>query len=273
MNKKYIKMGIVGLGFVGKAVEHYFKSEKKLFLDIYRYDIYKKIGSLEEVNRAGIVFVCVPTPYHPVRGFDLSAVEEVVAGLTGKKIIVIKSTVVPGTTETLQKKYPGHKFLFNPEFLRAKSAAEDFASPDRQIIGYTRASKSSAGKILRLLPKAPFSKIMDSREAEVIKYMGNAFLAMKVVFANEFYELCRTLGLSYDQVRLAVGEDIRIGRSHLNVAQDGYRGYGGGCFPKDVNALLEFADKKKVKMELLKAVRKVNRRLLAGSGTSEKAFL
>ncbi len=265
-----MKIGIMGLGFVGGSACRYFESKK---IKVYKYDKFKNIGSIAEVNLADAVFVCVPTPFHSKKGFDLSFVESAIEVLNSSKIVIIKSSVIPGTIEFLQKKYPKHKFLFNPEFLREATAFQDFIHPDRQLVGYTNKSKSCAGKILKLLPKAPYTKIMPATEVEVAKYMANTFLSLKVVFANEFYELCKKLGLNYNEVRLAVGADKRIGHSHLDISLGGYRGYGGSCFPKDVNAILQFAKKINVDMSLLKTMRKINRQFLKQSGISEEYFL
>lgn len=267
--KKY-KIGIIGIGFVGGALKRYFESMglKPLF-----YDKYKKINLPGEMNKTDIIFIAVPTPYNFKTGSDLSAVKEAVGIIKDKKIIVIKSTLIPGTTERLQKKYPQHKILFNPEFLREVSAYKDFIHPDRQILGITKKSKNVAKNIINLLPKAPYQEIMRAREAEMVKYMANSFLSMKVIFANEFYDLCQKLGIDYDKVKEGVAKDLRIGESHLEVFYENYRGYGGSCFPQDVNAIIHFASSKKVNMQLLKRTRQVNRKLLKQSGLSENYFL
>ena len=132
-----LKIGIVGVGFVGKALRQYFEKQKKPLL---LYDKFKNIGSFEQINQADVVFICVPTPFNKEKGFDLSFVEDIVYKIEGEKIIVIKSTVLPGTTEKLQEKYSQHKFLFNPEFLTELTADQDMAHPDRQIRGYTKES-------------------------------------------------------------------------------------------------------------------------------------
>ena len=258
------------MGFVGGAVKKYFESKK---IKPLVFDKYKKLGSPQEVNRAEVVFICVPTPYHPQKGFLLDAVEAAVKLLKSPKIIVIKSTVLPGTTENLQKKFPKHKLLFNPEFLREVSAFEDMIKPDRQIVGYTKQSKPAANKVLALLPKAPYGKIMPALDAEVVKYMANSFLSLKVVFANEFYDICKRLGADYDNVKTAVVKDARIGDSHFDVHHGDYRGYGGSCFPKDVNAIIQLAGKLKVEAGLLKAMRELNRNYLKQSGLNEEYFL
>ncbi len=264
------KVGIIGVGFVGGAARQYFET---LPLELFLYDKYKKLGSVEDVNRAQVIFVATPTPFVPETGFDLSFVEGAAAILTAPKIIVIKSSVVPGTTDKLQEQFPQHKFLFNPEFLREASAYNDFINPDRQILGTTAASLDVAEKVLRLLPKSAYEKIMPANEAEVVKYMANTFLAMKVVFANEFYSLCKDLGINYETVKEAVSQDPRIGASHLDADHGGYRGYGGSCFPKDVNAIIQFANNKGIKMPLLEEMRAINRGLLKKSNLDEDYFL
>ena len=272
MKKSKLKIGIVGLGFVGGSVKKYF-SAKKGTPQLHLYDKYKKIGSPEEVNKADVVFVCVPTPFVKNKGFDLAAVEDAVKILKTPKIVVIKSSVVPGTTEALQKKYPKHKFIFNPEFLREVSAYRDFIYPDRQLLGVTTKSKNESARVMKLLPKAPFARVMKASEAEMVKYMANSFLALKVVYANEFYEISKKLGLDYKAIKEGVVKDVRIGDSHFDVLDGGYRGYGGSCFPKDVNAIIEFAESKGLKPSLLKSMREINRKLLKKSGLDEDYFL
>jgi len=267
--KKY-KIGVIGLGFVGNALCHYFESQRiKPFL----YDKYKNIGSLEKVNSADVIFICVSTPYNKKKGCDLSFIKDACGNVSGRKIIVIKSTISPGTTQKLQDKYPQHKFLFNPEFLREVSAYKDFINSTRQIIGFTKKSKRMADLVMDILPKAPYQKIMPAKEAEMIKYMNNTFLAMKVLLANEFYDLCTALNIDYEIVKNAVAQDPRISRSHLKIFHEGYRGYGGSCFPKDINAIIKFASDKKIDMPFLKKGREINRRLLKKSGLSENYFL
>ncbi|TSA45685.1 UDP-glucose/GDP-mannose dehydrogenase family protein, partial [bacterium] len=210
-------------------------------------------------------FIAVPTPFNEKNGgYDDSAVKDALSKVKSGKIAVIKSTVLPGSTEKFQRIYPGKTILFNPEFLRAKTANRDFMKPDRQVVGFVnRAGKKAAPKVLKVLPKAPFSAIVKSKEAEMIKYFSNSYLATRVVFANQIYDLCRKLGnVDYDVVRKCLIRDKRIGDSHFEIFHEGYRGYGGGCFPKDVRALLQLAKKMKVDMGLLKTAEKINNRLI-----------
>jgi len=265
LNSK-LKIGIVGIGTVGGALKKYFEQQKKKF---FLYDKYKKIGSIEEINQADVIFICVPTPYDKKKGFDLSYVEDAVSKIQGGKIIVIKSTVLPGTTEKLQKKYPQHQFLFNPEFLTEFSPDQDFAYPDRQIVGYTRESFSVADDILQLLPLAPTMKIIPATEAEMVKYFGNTFLATKVIFANQIYDLCQKLGINYNRVAECTCADKRIGRSHLKVWHQGKRGYAGKCLPKDTKAFIQFANEQGVDLKLLKLVDEINDKLLKDQGIED----
>lgn len=275
MADKNYKIGIVGLGFTGQPVKDFF--EKKGYargVNLFCYDKDASKGFDDDLSDADIIFVCVPTPFHPERGFISSYLEDAVSNISGEKTIVVRSTVVPGTTKKLQEKYTHHKFLFNPEFLREASSFEDFNKPDRQIIGIVHEDQADlANSVLDLLPQASHRHVVSSAEAELIKYMANSFLAMKVVFANEFYNLCQKLGVDYESVKDAVSKDKRIGSSHLNVGMDGYRGYGGSCFPKDVNALIEFAESAGVDLALMKKMREINRKFLEDSGYHEDHFL
>jgi UDPglucose 6-dehydrogenase len=264
---KKMKIGIVGLGYVGGAIRHWFRKSKKSAA-IFLYDKYKKIGSIEEVNFADVVFVAVPTPFNENRGgYDDSAVREAVSKIKDGKTVIIKSTVVPGSTDWFQKKYPKKTFLFNPEFLRGlrtKTILKDFMRPDRQIVGFTNArSRKIASRVLQILPKAPFMKIVKALEAEMVKYFANTFLATRVIFANQIYDLCQKLGgIDYDTVKECAGEDPRIGRSHFDIFTDGYRGFGGPCLPKDLKALLQVARSKNLELPLLETVDKVNAELI-----------
>jgi len=255
---KEFKVGIIGIGMVGGAVEKYFREKGT---ELFLYDKGKNIGSIDEVNKADVIFICVPTPFTEEKGFDLSFVEDACNHISGEKIVVIKSTVVPGTTEKLQQKYPQHKLLFNPEFLTETTADQDMQYPDRQIIGYTKESYSVAGDILYILPLASFEKIMTSTEAEMVKYFGNTWFSVKVVFANQMYDLCQKLGINYDKIMESASADKRIGKTHLDIFHKGYRGYGGKCLPKDIRALIQFADEQGVDLELHKITEKINNKL------------
>ena len=227
------------------------------------YDPAKGLGSLKEINEAELVYVCVPTPYVAGVGFDDSAIADAISHLRAGKTIVIKSTVLPGTTDKFQRLNPQHTVLFNPEFLREKTANEDFLTPDRQIIGYCGSDSEEAAGIIQTLPRAPYEAIVPAAAAEMTKYATNCFLAMKVIFGNELFDLCQAVSIDYELVKQGFSVDKRIGDSHFNVLDSGYRGYGGKCLPKDTMSLLDLADDAGIEMKLLQAAHEVNLRLHA----------
>ncbi|MBU1015361.1 hypothetical protein KKI17_02905 [Patescibacteria group bacterium] len=260
------RIGIIGVGMIGGALQSYFKQKGIIPL---AFDPPKGIGSAKELNQADVVFVCVPTPFRKEVGFDPSFVQGALKDLTGEKVVVIKSTVLPGTTEELQKQFFQHRLLFNPEFLVEENALEGMLHPERQIVGYTEKSRDIAETVMRMLPKASYEKVVPSREAEMVKYFGNAFLAVKVIFGNQMYELCQKLGVDYDNVRDAASADPRIGPSHLDVFHGGYRGYGGKCLVKDMRALLHFAERQGVDLGLLLKAEEINNLLLQAQGIDD----
>ena len=175
------KIGIIGVGWVGAQLKRYFEEIKgyKSGESLFTYDIDPK-KCAGGINQADVVFVSVPTPQNPKDGScDTSILESAVGKLTGEKVIVLKSTIPPGTTEAIQKKHPQHKVLFNPEFLSESTAWFDFMRPDRQIVGFTEKSIDVAHMVLSLLQKAPFmspwgvgtykSVKITATEAEIIK--------------------------------------------------------------------------------------------------------
>lgn len=250
------KLGFIGVGMVGSTLADYYS--KRPGLQLKYYDKFKKIGSIEEVNEASIVFICVPTPFNPETGADISAIEEAIDILKGEKIIVIKSTILPGTTDKFQKDYPQHKILHCPEFLKENSAVSDFAYPERNIIGYTEFSKDVAEQILELLPNGHHDLIIKAKTAELAKYFSNIFLASKVIFGNQIFDLCKKLKIDYKKLIEVGTKDSRIGVSHLDVNADGYRGYAGKCFKKDMKAFIRFARDNEVPLHQLEITDKIN---------------
>ncbi len=264
---KDLKIGVIGVGMVGGALQRYFQ---KKGIEPFVYDKGRDLGSVEEINKADVIFISVPTPFKKDGdGFDLSCVEEAASYLTGSKIVVLKSTIVPGTTDYFQEKYPDHKWLFNPEFLTELTADQDMTYPDRQILGITKQSYNVAGDVMRLLPLAPYEKVMPAAEAELVKYFGNNWFAVKVIFANQMFDLCKKLDLDYDRVKEAASVDKRIGPSHLTASHKGYRGFGGKCIPKDIRAMIQFADSKGVDMQLLKKAEELNNELMDRQGIAD----
>jgi len=240
-----MKLGIIGCGFVGGAVAQGFS----LHADLKIYDKAKAFDSLEETINQDILFLCLPTPMRRNGEQNLDIMDEVISGINDlaeeTKIIVIKSTVVPGTTRKYAEKYPKHQFVMNPEFLTARSARLDFINSSRIVIGAERVTSLSGHAVAALYRKRfPSTPIFPTtwEGAELIKYMANCFFALKITYMNEIYDVCQSLGLDYDQLKAMFVADGRIGNSHLDVPGfDGDRGFGGTCFPKDTSAFALWA--------------------------------
>lgn len=269
-----ISVGIVGGGAVGRAVAAYYEGAKI-------YDKYKKIDSLEAVSACDFIFVAVPTPFTPpppppfqggeIRGGgqDLTEMDDAIASTVShlinpeKQVIIIKSTVLPGATESYQAKYPEANFIFNPEFLTERTAVADFAKPDKQLVGYTPKTKALAEQVMSILPPAPYEKILPAKVCEMAKYAINGYYAFKVIFANSIYDICEKLEIDYDLVREGFVADSRIRKddSHFDAMHGGYRGYDGKCLPKDIKTLVWQAKQHGVDVRFLEQVIKINNRL------------
>lgn len=262
---KNYAIGIMGIGMVGGSVARYFESRG---MKPILYDPPRGLDSKEEINKAEIVFICVPTPYDEEKGgFDLSFVKTALSVLGGEKIVVLKSTILPGSTDQIQAGFPQHKILFNPEFLTEVSADQDMSYPDRQIVGYTEKSFNVAKDVMLLLPLAPFERIVPAKVAEMVKYFNNTWFSTKVVFANQVFDVCEKMNIDYDSVRDCASADKRVGPSHLDVFHMGYRGYGGKCLPKDTRAFIQLGDRLGADQQLLKAVENINNELIRKQGS------
>lgn len=272
---QHTKVGIIGLGMVGTPLRRFFEEVRgyRRGEDIFLYDIDLKKECGDDINRADIIFISVPTPRTQSGAAGLGAVDAACRSIRDPKVVVIKSTVPPGTTEKFQKKYPRHKMLFNPEFLTEANSWQNTIHPDRQLVGWTEESRDMAKKVLSLLPEAPFSAPsnaldMTATEAEMVKYAANMFLTRKVTFANAIYDIAKSQGADYEKVRQGIGADHRIGSSHLDVAHGGYRGYGGYCFVKDTDGFIAHAKETGLHdvAALFEADRNYNLGLLASQG-------
>ena len=231
-------IGFIGQGWIGRNYADCFEARG---FDVVRYSLEEPyVGNRQRIKDCRIVFVAVPTPTRPT-GFDFSPVASALEIVSPGSTAVIKSTILPGTTEKLQGLFPDIFVMHSPEFLVEKTAAHDAANPSRNIVGIPRDNpqyRSRAAEVLSVLPKAPFELICSAREAELIKYGANAFLYLKVVYANILHDLAQCLGCDYARVRDMVAADARIGPSHLQIADDGGRGAGGHCFIKDFEAFI-----------------------------------
>lgn len=239
-----MKIGFIGQGWIGKNYANDFEARG---YDITRYSLEKEYeGNREKIRDCDIVFIAVPTPTTP-EGFDYSIVSNALALVSSGKTAVVKSTLLPGTTEKLQEEFPNVHVLCSPEFLTEKTAAYDASHPNRNIIGIpvdTEAYRERAREVLEVLPRAPYETIMASRDAEFVKYAGNCFLFTKVIFMNVFYDLALEMGGDWDRVREAFVHDPRIGESHTNPVHQSGRGAGGHCFIKDFEAFRKLYDER-----------------------------
>ncbi len=256
-----MKIGIIGLGFVGTAVYEKFKN----FYTVFKYDIIENKSNClldELIKKSKIIFVCLPTPMNDDGSCNIDKVESVLKTINNhneKRIIILKSTVIPNTTEKFNNKFKNLSIVFNPEFLTERNAIEDFNNQERIILGGPRPATSQVKQMYsKVFPSAYVVKT-GSTHAEMVKYFINTFLAMKVSFSNEIYELSTKLDLDYDKVVEYVKLDKRIGKTHLSVpGPDGDFGFGGHCFPKDLGALIKLSDDLGVTNNILKAIKKTN---------------
>lgn len=258
-------IAIMGTGMVGSALERYFRS---VHITPDLYDPPRGLNDRAVLDRAEVIFVAVPTPYYlnPV-GFDDSYLRAAFDAIPGEgKTVVIKSTVLPGTTDRFQELYPQHRILFNPEFLTETTADFDMVHPNRQIMGYTPKSRCDAELVMGLLPPAPFERIIPAMAAELVKYFSNAFYALKVAYANQMYDLCQKLGADYDSIKECAQADPMVGKTHLEIFHKGYRGYGGKCLPKDTRAIIQLAEANGLDVTLLRAAEAYNNELCKKQG-------
>ncbi|MDB4050394.1 hypothetical protein N9454_03835 [Flavobacteriaceae bacterium] len=254
---KKFKVGVIGNGFVGEAISFAFSSVSDMH--VYDTDPLKSLDDLEYVHSCDFVFICVPTPMFQDGSQDLSYVEDVFKKATSKPVYILKSTVLPGTTEGLSKKYSNFKIIFSPEFLTERTAKLDMLTQSRIILGGELSLTEKAKTLFNQRFKIKNIIQTDSKTAELTKYMNNTFFATKVSIMNEFKLLCDKIGANWDDALKGFVSDGRIGDSHLNVpGHDGKLGYGGTCFPKDVNALLSFSKKHDIELNTIKGGWKTN---------------
>lgn len=231
-------IGFIGQGWIGKTYADDFEHRGYKVVRFAKEEPYT--GNGDRIKDCDIVFIAVPTPTTP-DGFDDSIVRGTIA-LVGKgKTAVIKSTLLPGTTESIQKQYPDVKVMHSPEFLSVATAKHDAENPTRNIVGVPVDSAEyheAADEVLAVLPKANYAVVCSAREAEFIKYGRNALGFVRVVFINLFYDLvAKHPGVSWDVIRQAMSADPDNGGTYMNPVHKSGRGAGGACFIKDFEAL------------------------------------
>ena len=254
-----MKLGIIGNGFVGNAIAHAFIP----YIPVKIYDKNKEkcFNSLDEtINDSDVVFISVPTPMMASGEIDLSIVNSVFVEVqqalkSEDTVFVLKSTVVPGTTRSISQQFPNLNIVFNPEFLTERHARFDFLNQSRIILGGKTETDIEKVKSLYELRFSSNNFIDTNYEtAEMIKYFNNLFFAVKVSFMNEMKLVANAVdGIEWDKAVAGFVSDGRVGDSHLQVpGPDGKLGFGGSCFPKDINAFMNFADSIGINLNVLK---------------------
>lgn len=254
-------VGIVGNGFVGNAIYQTFKNT--INTKVFDVNTEKCVNSLEDVLASDFIFVCLPTPMGQKGKCNLSYVEEFFNSVpTVEGIFILKSTVPVGTTDKMQELRPDLRIIHSPEFLTAANAANDFANSDRHIFGGPLADTIEVEALfVDLFPLIP-THTTTSKESETIKYFANCFLASKIAFFNNLYETCEKFGLRYESVRHGVCMDKRIGHHHSQVpGPDGEFGFGGYCFPKDINSFIHVQKDNDIDSSLFEAVLEYNNKI------------
>ena len=263
------KIGIIGRGFVGSAVEFGFSAQTGCDAQVKVYDKNpsKSLHTLEEtINKSDFIFVSVPTPSNTDGSMHLGILESVLQDIQAvnkrkDNIILIRSTVIPGTTTKLCKKFKKLNIVFNPEFLTERSAKFDFINQSRFILGGRKRNTARVAELYRWRFGDSVPCIESNFEtAEMVKYMNNCFFATKVSFMNEMKQVADKTNVDWDLAVEGFVRDGRIGHSHLAVpGPDGRFGFGGSCFPKDVQAMINFGHHNlNLNMNTLKGVWQTN---------------
>jgi nucleotide sugar dehydrogenase len=256
------KVGIIGNGFVGNSIAFGFSPTHEI--RIHDKDPKRNMNTLEEVLECDYIFVAVPTPMHKDGSISLAVVETALQEISdnNKKrnnIVILKSTMIPGSTNNFAKQFPKLNIVFNPEFLTERTAKLDFLTQARIVLGGSKRLTKRVAKLFEQRFMHTYIIETDAITAEMVKYMNNVFFASKVSIMNEMKMLCDAVGADWKQALKGFAADQRIGDSHLNVpGPDGKLGFGGSCFPKDINAFMAMAEELGIDIPTIKGAWKTN---------------
>lgn len=262
-----MRIGIIGRGFVGSAVKYCFSCDPKFKTNIKVYDKNPDLSTHtldETINNSEVVFLSVPTPANSDGSINTNIVENILSEISrcrnNDSIILLRSTVIPGTTEFFSKKFPELKIVFNPEFLTEKNANDDFMNQSRIILGGEKKLTNKVSELYnwRFENSVPIIET-NFQTAELIKYMNNCFLATKVSFMNEMKLISSKINVDWDKAVEGFIGDPRVGTSHVNVpGSDGKLGFSGSCFPKDLQAIIHFAKSMDIDTNVLEGAWETN---------------
>ena len=262
------KIGIIGRGFVGSAVEFGFSAQTGCDAEVKVYDKNpsKSIHTLDEtVNKSDFIFLSVPTPSNLDGSMNIDILTNALQDIESvnkrtDNVILIRSTIIPGTTLKLSKKFKKLNIVFNPEFLTERSAKFDFINQSRFILGGRKRLTARVAELYRWRFGDSVPCIETTFEtAEFIKYMNNCFFTTKVSFMNEMKLVADKCKVDWDVAVEGFVRDGRVGHSHLAVpGPDGRLGFGGSCFPKDINAFMSMADELGIDIPTIKGAWKTN---------------
>ena len=269
------KIGIIGHGFVGQAVEYGFThpAVAHKFIDP-KYDT-----DIDDLIQWGpnLVFICVPTPMRPSGRIDASAAEDAVLKVLHhtEAGVALKSTVTPDVIERILNTLANedeeylNRFCYNPEFLTERNSKEQFVNQPFIIVGGEFGACNALLSVYEDFSQVSIGGVYQctAMEASVVKYGINSFLAMKTVFMNQISDLCEDAGLFYPKIMRGLMMDHRLGRSHMRVpGPDGRKGFGGACFPKDTRAFTTYSDR----LTLLESVIEINDKIRADYELDER---
>jgi len=254
-----MKIGIVGIGFVGNAL---LKTFNEKHIECLPYDKYKEIGSLLDTLKADIIFLCLPTLLGD-KGYNLESFNEILTFYNNnlyKGDIIIKSTCLPTTCSNFQKEYVNLKIYHNPEFLSSATAYEDFNNQKHIVIGGY--SEKLINLYKKYFPNSEIS-IMTTNESESLKIFANSFYAVKIQYFNELYDMCKKIdNCNYKTIVKGIIKNGWVSENHTSVpGSDGKLSFGGACFPKDTRALLSFLNDNNIRCEVLKGAVKENKEM------------
>ena len=258
-----MKLGIIGVGVIGRAVLAAAKSKgfETVLVDHALQDSHSLQGMLSQNTDA--IFICLPTPALPDGGCDVSALRSVLDEIAHRGYdgpIISHSTAPWKFYESWSQSM--RNLVHVPEFVTGAGASQEYQQQQRMIIGGELSSTKAAARILNALLSPQELIYMRINEAAFVKYLANSFLATKVVFMNQMHELCCAAGMDWNNVSSAAQSDARLGNTHWQVpGPDGQKGFGGACFPKDTDALLHQSDQLGVGLSVLEAALKANDKL------------